>query len=57
MNVVDYFMAYNFKIWWVGAYRGMGGHWNEYDNGKFSIFAKLNAHKKVTISKKKFPQN
>ena len=22
---VDYFMVYNFKIWWVGAYRGMGG--------------------------------
>ena len=21
-----YFMAYNFKIWWVGAYRGMGGY-------------------------------
>ena len=24
------FMAYNFKIWWVGAYRGMGSYWNEY---------------------------
>ena len=23
-------MAYNFKIWWVGAYRGMGHYWNEY---------------------------
>ena len=23
-------MTYNFKIWWVGAYRGMSGYWNEY---------------------------
>ena len=23
-------MAYNFKTWWVGAYRGMGNCWIEY---------------------------
>ena len=31
--MVDCFMAYNFNIWWVGAYRGMGGYWNEYMYG------------------------
>ena len=30
MDMVDYFMAHNFKIWWVGAYRGMGGYWKKY---------------------------
>ena len=28
MDMVDYFVAYNFKISWVGAYRGVGGYWN-----------------------------
>ena len=28
--IVGYFMAYNFNIWWVGAYMGMGGYWKEY---------------------------
>ena len=28
--MVDYFMVYNLKIWWVDAYRGLGGYYNEY---------------------------
>ena len=33
--MVDYFMAYNFNISWMGAYRGMGGYWKENGNFKF----------------------
>ena len=29
-KMVEYFMAPNFKIWWVGTNRGMGGYSNEY---------------------------
>ena len=25
-EMVDYFMVHIFKIWWVGAYRDMGGY-------------------------------
>ena len=34
-------MAYNFKIWWVGAYRVMGGFWNEYGS---RIYTEQNTH-------------
>ena len=36
--MVDYFKIYNFKIWWVGAFGGMGGYWNKYGNTA-NIFA------------------
>ena len=28
--MIDYFTVYDFKIWWVGTYRGIGSYWNEY---------------------------
>ena len=32
LDMVDYLMAYTFKICWVGVYRGMDGYWKEYGN-------------------------
>ena len=34
-------MAYNFKLWWVGAYRFMGSYWNEYST--------LNTHRVTPV--------
>ena len=41
--MVEYFKVYNFKIWWVGAYKGMGGYWNEYSTfyGKAQLLIRL----------------
>ena len=35
--MVDYFMVYNFQIWWMGAYRGMGRNCNEYRILKYKV--------------------
>ena len=37
LYMFDYLMAYNFKIWWVGAFMGMGGYWNEYGTKSCAI--------------------
>ena len=42
--VVDHLMVYNFKIWWVGAYRGMDGYWKEYGNFNIPLYHNINIH-------------
>ena len=36
--MVDYLMVYNFKISWVGAYRGTGSYNNEYSTHTINQF-------------------
>ena len=45
--MVDYFVVYNFKMWWMSTYGGMGNYYSEYgtlvnivenDNGVTSYF-------------------